>query len=129
MAKLSPHFTVAEMRCGGTAGPCPHCGGKCDIKPALLEALEDIRDFTGIPMQITSGYRCAEHNAEAKGKPNSAHLTGEAADFWVSGDKDRYTFLEAIFTLGPVRVGVGKDFIHVDCSHTLPGEVCWGYWE
>ena len=127
MPKLSEHFTVEEMRCGGTAGPCPLCGGKCDIKPALLEVLESIREFSGVPIQITSGYRCTAHNAAVGGKPNSAHLLGEAADFWVSGDKDRFKFLEAAFVYGPLRIGVGKDFIHVDVSHTLPTEVCWLY--
>ena len=126
MGKLSEHFTTEELRCGGKT-PCPLCGGKCDIKPELLEVLESIREFSGLPIQITSGYRCAAHNVEVGGKPSSAHLTGEAADFWVSGDKDRFKFLEAIFTYGPIRVGVGADFLHVDVSHTLPGEVCWLY--
>jgi uncharacterized protein YcbK (DUF882 family) len=128
MPKLSEHFTVEEMRCGGTAGPCPLCGGKCDIKPALLEVLESIREFSGVPIIITSGYRCAAHNATLPdASPNSAHLTGEAADFFVSGNKDRFKFIEAIAFYGPVRYGLGSDFIHVDVSSSLPTEVCWLY--
>ena len=126
--QLSAHFTVEEMRCGGTKGPCPLCGGKCDIKPALIEALESIREFSGLPIQITSGYRCAAHNAEVGGKATSAHLKGEAADFWVSGDKDRFKFIEAIAFYGPTRYGISRrGFIHVDVSTTLPAEVCWLY--
>ena len=118
--QLSPHFKLSEFRCS--------CGcNQVVVHPALIETLEDIREFSGIPVQITSGYRCAKHNAEVGGKPNSAHLLGEAADFWVSGDKDRFKFLEAAFVYGPMRIGIGKDFLHCDVSHTLPTEVCWLY--
>jgi uncharacterized protein YcbK (DUF882 family) len=118
--QLSAHFNEDEFRC-----PCG-CN-QVVVHPALIDTLEDIREFSGIPIQITSGFRCAKHNAEVGGKPNSAHLLGEAADFWVSGDKDRFKFLEAVFIYGPIRVGVAKDFIHVDVSHDLPGEVAWLY--
>ena len=120
MGDLSAHFSRSEFAC-----KC--CGQVITISPALLEVLEDIREFSGIPIIITSGYRCPEHNAASGGKPNSAHLTGEAADFWVSGDLDRFKFLEAAFTYGAGRIGIGSDFIHVDVSHTLPQQVCWLY--
>ena len=126
--QLSAHFKLSELRCHDKDGnPCPHCHGSVVVHPALIDTLESIREFSGIPIQITSGYRCAKHNAEVGGKPNSAHLLGEAVDFWVSGDKDRFKFLEAAFVYGPMRIGIGKDFIHVDVSHTLPTEVCWLY--
>jgi len=125
--QLSAHFNEDEFRCKVDGKPCPHCGGQVVVHPALLSTLEDIREFAGIPIQITSGYRCAKHNAEVGGKLNSAHLLGEAADFWVSGDKDRFKLLEAAFVYGPLRIGIGKDFVHVDVSHTLPTEVCWMY--
>lgn len=127
MGDLSAHFSKSEFACRVNGLPCPHCGGMAVVHPALIEALEDIREFAGIPIQITSGYRCAAHNAAVGGKPNSAHLLGEAADFWVSGDKDRFKFLEAAFIYGPMRIGIGKEFIHVDVSHTLPSEVAWLY--
>lgn len=127
MGDLSAHFSKSEFMCRANGLPCPHCGGMAVVHPALIETLEDIREFAGIPIQITSGYRCAAHNAAVGGKPNSAHLLGEAADFWVSGDKDRFKFLEAAFIYGPMRIGIGKEFIHVDVSHTLPSEVAWLY--
>jgi uncharacterized protein YcbK (DUF882 family) len=61
--------------------------------------------------------------------PQSAHLTGEAADFFVSGNRDRFKFIEAIVHYGPTRYGIGRDFLHVDVSKTLPLEVTWGYWD
>jgi len=117
---LSAHFSRSEFAC-----KCG-CGG-VQVNPVLIEALEDIREFSGIPMVITSGWRCPAHNAAVGGAPSSAHLTGEAADFFVSGNIDRFKFLEAIFTYGPKRIGIGSDFIHVDVKTDAPQEVVWLY--
>lgn len=120
MGDLSEHFSKAEFLC--------KCGcGQVKVHPHLIDSLETIREFSGIPIQITSGYRCAAHNAAVGGKPNSAHLAGEAADFFVSGNIDRFRFLEAIMFYGPERCGVGGDFIHIDVSQTLPQGVIWLY--
>lgn len=55
------------------------------IRPELLDALERVRAMYGKPMRITSGYRCAFHNAEIGGARFSAHKEGKAADI---ADKD-----------------------------------------
>jgi hypothetical protein len=60
---------------------CKHCGqGSGIVKPELLVKLQLVRDRRGTPMTVDCGYRCAAHNASVGGAPNSAHLTGEAAD-------------------------------------------------
>lgn len=43
--------------------------------------LESIRDLLRFPIHISSGYRCPKLNAVLGGAPDSAHLTGDAADF------------------------------------------------
>lgn len=53
---------------------------------ALAEAiLEPILGPMNLPISVTSGYRCPELNALVGGRPDSQHLTGEAADFLVGG--------------------------------------------
>lgn len=70
----TPHFKISEL-C------CKHCGKGADIlQPALLAALERVRIRFGQPMRVTSGYRCALHNAEIGGAKFSAHKEGKAAD-------------------------------------------------
>lgn len=47
----------------------------------LLIALNKFRAVYAVPMFCTSGLRDPVHNAAVGGKPGSAHLTCEAADF------------------------------------------------
>ncbi len=42
--------------------------------------LQPVRDRIGMPIRVTSGYRCAALNALIGGAKNSQHMTGEAAD-------------------------------------------------
>lgn len=72
------YFTREEFRC--------KCGGKyCNgfpVEPeeALVRALDKIRERLGIPITISSGIRCATHNANEGGVANSQHMYGRAAD-------------------------------------------------
>lgn len=48
---------------------------------ALLAALNLFREAYGIPMIVTSGLRSPAHNQSVGGKPGSAHVSAQAADF------------------------------------------------
>jgi len=119
--RLSDHFSEKEMTC--------RCGcGKVNVNPRLITALEAIRARAGgRPMIIVSGSRCESHNIAEGGKPNSAHLTGEAADIRAVFGDDKYRIIEAALHIGILRVGIGRSFIHVDVSRTLPQGVVWLY--
>lgn len=74
MSSLWPDFKINEFTCR-----C--CGvGEFIISGKLLTALQSIRNDFKNPMIINCGYRCPKHNAEVGGAPQSAHLSGEAAD-------------------------------------------------
>lgn len=45
-----------------------------------MECLDKIREDYGLPLYITSGYRCDELNKKVGGKSNSQHKKGCAAD-------------------------------------------------
>ena len=71
--RVTTNFQISEFLC-----KC--CGAGADIvKQELLDKLQVIRNEYGIPMVVDCGYRCPSHNV-AIGAPDSAHLTGEAAD-------------------------------------------------
>lgn len=77
--KSKPHITTEEYRCGGVSGSC--CGKLPPVMyddgylltcyDYLFETFEALRAALGRPLIITSGYRCAKHNAEVGGEPMS----------------------------------------------------------
>lgn len=108
MRDLSAHFDRAEFAC--------RCGCGYDTVDAdLLNALESVRYYYDLPVIITSGCRCAAHNASVGGSPQSQHLIGRAADIVVQGmSPDAVAnYLEQTF---PGRYGIGRyaGFTHID---------------
>ena len=81
----SAHFAKSEFRC-----PCGKCGGypAGTTSAKLLTILEGLRSWSGKPVTITSGQRCASYNTKVGGVSNSAHKTGKAADFYIPGLSD-----------------------------------------
>jgi zinc D-Ala-D-Ala carboxypeptidase len=55
------------------------------IHPALILALQAIRDHTGRGVSINSGYRSPNHNRATNGSLNSLHTKGMAADIVIRG--------------------------------------------
>lgn len=52
------------------------------IKALVDNVLQPLRDAIGVPLRISSGYRCPALNAKVGGVPTSQHTRGEAADVW-----------------------------------------------
>lgn len=119
MGDLSPNFSEDEFVC--------HCGcGKVKISQDLLWKLQAMRDKVG-PIEITSGYRCPEHNEEVSQIEKSAHTTGEAADLEIGGSEQRFSFIQAALEVEFTRIGVAETFIHVDVDMSKPQKVIWCY--
>ena len=78
----SAHFEMAEYRCD--------CSGLCDgwparMNPVLLDRIEALREYYGLPVVITSGVRCEDRNTEVGGVAWSFHKRGDAADLYCPG--------------------------------------------
>ena len=106
---------------------CPCCG-ELKIDDGLVTLLEYIRVKMNTPIRITSGYRCEEYNKKIGGVENSAHTEGLAVDIAVHNSNYRLNLLYYIFQYEFSRIGIGKSFIHIDMSVTLPQNVCWTYY-
>lgn len=106
---------------------CP-CGcGLVRVVPKLVKQLNQARTIYGKAIKINSGFRCVEHNRKVGGKHNSAHLHGEAVDIGITDGVSRYTLLKVLYRCGFERIGVSKNFIHVDVSEVLPRPSLWTY--
>jgi zinc D-Ala-D-Ala carboxypeptidase len=87
--QLSPNFSLMELIHSDTAN-----AQGIDNWPQSLEIVENLqalavnvlqplRDKLGVPVLLSSGYRCPALNSAVGGVSNSEHLTGCAADIHV----------------------------------------------
>lgn len=129
MSRLSKNFTENEFKC-----PCLCGRGKIDLVLVLM--LETIRKgvqhlgrIGGVPLRVTSGIRCKEHNLQVRGAAaNSWHVPREgkchAADITFSNPDLRVP--ENILYLyyladqaGAKGLGIYSNRIHVDNRKTI----------
>ena len=112
-----PHFQRSEFAC--------KCGcGFDDINLRLVQILEDIRShFGGNPVIITSGCRCAKHNAEVGGVQGSRHVLGKASDFYIQGisTQDLLNYCQELVNQGVLRYtytnnGSMNGVVHIDIN-------------
>jgi uncharacterized protein YcbK (DUF882 family) len=112
--KLSPNFSVREFACKDGSD-------EILIAPELVRLLQAVRDYLGVPISITSGYRTVSHNRKVGGASNSFHTRGMAADIWAPLNTPRQVY-EAINSgrvpgVRPDWIGLGlyASFVHIDC--------------
>ena len=94
----------------------------------LIKLLEELRVKLNEPIKINSGYRTKEHNEKLKGAvENSAHTRGLAVDITCPDSSYRYVLVKAAIEIGFLRIGVGRDFLHLDMDEEKPQAVVWLY--
>lgn len=106
---------------------CSHCGVE-EMDEGFIQMLDATREQVGVPMRINSGYRCQEYDSSIGGEGN--HPTGKAADIAAATSRARYLILAAALDVGFTRIGIGKNFIHLDncgADEDKPREVVWLY--
>lgn len=95
--KLSQFFQLEEFTKSDTADTLgidntPPASVVVNLTRLHDNVMKKIRIALGVPIYITSGYRCQKLNKEVGGKSNSQHTKGMACDFTVKGQS-----CEAIF--------------------------------
>lgn len=119
MGDLTENFNRKEYAC--------KCGcGKDNIKDELAAKVQLVRNLVNRGIRINSGIRCEKHNAATKASPSSSHIDGWAADLGYTGSTERYELLNAVFKVFN-RVGIAKNFIHVDVDASKTAGVVWIY--
>jgi uncharacterized protein YcbK (DUF882 family) len=102
-------------------------GSGHEMQQEFLDKLDLARGLSNVPYVINSGFRTPEHNAEVGGVPGSSHLTGWASDIRTDSSNRRFLVLKGLLAAGFNRVGIGQNFIHVDCDPSKAGSVAWLY--
>lgn len=113
---LSKNFRSTEFDCHGKG-----CCTETPIDEDLIEILQKVREHFGVPVSISSGYRCPVHNSRVGGaSKTSYHMQGKAADIVVKGVHPVRVarYVDTLDVNG--RVGCytwdaqGGGFVHVD---------------
>jgi uncharacterized protein YcbK (DUF882 family) len=88
------------------------------LSPRLLRMLEALREEAGIPLTVTSGYRCPAHNRLVGGVPRSLHVDGCAADILAAPETQKRLFAMAeSIGFSQVICGGGKKYLHLGHSN------------
>jgi zinc D-Ala-D-Ala carboxypeptidase len=85
--RLSPHFTVAELRTRTRSGGPKD--GTCWVHRDLLHRLEELRAAVGQPLGVISGWRDVAHNRRVGGAGSSQHTFGVAPELVEIGPRLR----------------------------------------
>ena len=84
------------------------------MKKEFLQLLDKSRALAGIPFVVTSGFRTRDWNERVGGRVGSSHLAVCAADLSCTSSGARSQIVQALIKVGFNRIGIGKNFIHVD---------------
>ena len=93
----------------------------------FLNKLAQARKIAAVGFKITSGYRSPAHNEKVGGVPNSSHTLGHAVDIYAPTSTQKYLIINSLLQAGFNRIGVAKNFIHVDDDPSKNEDVIWTY--
>ena len=101
---LTPHFRLSEFSRSSTADSKGIDNSVPEelipsLKNLCQQVLEPLRQHFGIPVVISSGYRCPALNQAVGGVANSQHQQGEAADIVLPSSGTPYTINPTPYTL------------------------------
>lgn len=93
MAQISKNFSLEEMIASDTAKArgiinVPNTQQLCNLCALVNNVLQPLRTAMGRSIDISSGFRSKQLNMAVGGVSNSQHMTGEAADINIHGDKN-----------------------------------------
>ena len=119
----SKYFSEKEFnRC------TPSCSLQ-DMDRAFMWILDAIREEAGIPLILSCAFRSKEYDKSWGRSGNSAHTKGLAVDIKCNSSATRMKIVAAAIMVGIDRIGIGKDFVHLDYDRSLPRNVMWEYYD
>lgn len=103
------YFSVRELACGCGCGR-----GQDDMDADFMRKMEQIRVTFDRPMAVNSGFRCPRHDEAVGGSGSGCHTVGKALDIATPSSEYRMWLIKIASAHSITRVGMAKDFIHMD---------------
>lgn len=107
------------------------CNPPCkltDMDESFMKKLDIARMVAKIPFVPTSGLRTQIWEQEQGRDGTSSHTKGIAIDLSAKDSITRYKLISSLLSVGLNRIGIGKNFIHVDMDTQKPQNVIWHYY-
>lgn len=102
-------------------------GSYINMSVDFLNKLAAARKAAAVSFKITSGYRTPKHNEKVGGVPSSSHTKGHACDIYAPTSRQKFLIINSLLQAGFNRIGVAKNFIHVDDDPSKAEDVIWTY--
>ena len=119
---MSKYFSEGEFnRC------VPSCSMN-DMDSDFLLLLDKVREDCGIPLIINCAYRSSEYDIRKGRSGNSSHCRGKAVDIRCNDSSTAFKIVNAAIKNGINRIGVARNYIHIDNDDSLPHNVMWNYY-
>ncbi len=111
---LTRNFKVSDFQCH-----CIRCADKAASPVTKIETVEKLqvaRDSYGLPIFVSRGVSCPEHNADIGGAEDSRHLPThcDAIDVKIVDAANAFELLPHLISAGFTAFRVYHDHIHVD---------------
>ena len=119
----SRHFTLAELTKSDVATKKkipnePDEEVTSNLMALIYNILEPARTRLGVPIIVTSGYRCEKLNKAVGGVANSQHIKGQAADLVCTKRADKLALFDILATMDVDQLlfetnKAGTQWVHV----------------
>lgn len=100
-----------------------------DLHPDLVSMLKSMQSLIGWPLTITSGFRSKSWELSRGRNGSSSHTKRLAVDVSAIDSHARYKIVVAAGAVGFSRIGIGKNFVHLDIDETKAHPIMWHYYE
>lgn len=112
------HFSLKELCDSTQARKLNICNRptqeiKNNLETLVREVLDPVRAIMGVPIIVTSGYRCKRLNDAVNGAVSSSHILGEAADITCSDNEKLFELIRDNFVFDQLIDEKNLSWIHV----------------
>ena len=99
-----------------------------DMQQHTMDKLDAAREMSGIPWIMNSAFRPVEWEKARGRSGEGGHPHGCAVDIRCNSFATRFKIIFCALAVGFRRIGVGKNYIHLDDDPSRAQNVIWDYY-